>query len=139
MSADDRGLPAKRYLSEEETFVARKAIVRLLRNPKPFDTALRWQLAALFDPETEHPPYSSPDAAPMEREIILKGRHKGGAKIQNRRKLVIAIALDELRRRDPKKGRDDAIYEIAEQFSVSTRTVEEAVAHLKSRHRRVKA
>jgi hypothetical protein len=130
--ADERGLPVKRYLSKVETFVARKAIARLLRNPKPFDTALRRQLAALFDPETEDPPYSSPDAAPMEREIILKGRHKGGAKIQNRRKREIAIALDNLRRRDPQKPRDDAIHEIAEQFSVSPRTVEEAAAHLKA-------
>jgi hypothetical protein len=126
------GLPTNRYLNPNEEFVARKALVRLLRNFKPFDSALRRQLAALFDPETETAPFSSFDSAPMERKLTFTGRHRGGGRMQNLRKLEIGIALDDLRVRDPKKSRDDAINEIAEQFSVSTRTVEEAASHLQS-------
>jgi hypothetical protein len=126
------GLSLKRYLTDDEEFVALKAIARLLRNQKPFDTALRRQLAALFDPEREEPPYSSPDAAPMERRLVFRGRHHGGAKIQNRRKLEIAIAVDDLRRENLEISRGKVIEEIAERFGVDERTVEGALAHLNS-------
>ncbi len=59
-------LPEKKYLKQNDEFVARKGLVRLLRNQKPLDQTLRRQLAALFDPETETAPFSSFDAAPVE-------------------------------------------------------------------------
>jgi hypothetical protein len=129
------GLPKKQYLKKEQEFVARKAIGRLLRarapngKLKPFDTALRYQLAALFDPETETAPFSSFDSAPMERRLEFAPRHRGGGRQQALRKVQLAIAFDELCRQ-PGKSRDDALHEIAERFSVTTRTVETAAAHL---------
>lgn len=124
----DKHLPLKRYLAGAEEFAARKAIGRLLRNQKSFDRSLRSLLAALFDLETEEPPYSSPDMAPIERKILLKGRHRGSAMIQNRRKLEIAVAVDELIR-EKNFDREDALNETADRFSITTRTVEEAVAY----------
>jgi hypothetical protein len=147
---DENDRPTKRYLTPDKEFVARKALVRLLRSPKPLDSALRRQLAALFDPETETPPFSSFDSAPMELRVVIKARHRGGGKIQRIRKIAIAIEFEKLIR-DPadirdkvlkeiverfeiKDGisRDDALAAIAERFQVSTRIVEDYVAQLKT-------
>jgi hypothetical protein len=125
-----KGLPSKEYLTGNDEFVARKALVRLLRSSDPLDHVIRRQLAALFDRETEVPPYASFDAAPMERRIEIRQRHPGGGKIQNLRKFEIGIALNRLRHEHPAKTRDDAINEIADRFSLSTRAVEDAEARL---------
>jgi hypothetical protein len=121
-------LPTKRYLNADEDFVARKAIVRLLRSSKPFDSYLRRQLAALFDPDPEAAPFSSSDSTPMERRLYFVPRP--GRMSQNLRKLQMAIAFNELCNQQPEKSRDDAINEIAERFGKSTRTIETAIEHL---------
>ena len=118
-----RGQPQKRYLNKDEELVARKAIARLLRSPEPLDSAIRQMLAALFAPERE------PGPTPTERILIFKGRYRGGAKMQHLRKLAIATAVEDLGRT---KSREDAIQDVAQQFSVSVRTVETAVAYLKT-------
>ena len=122
-------LPTKRYLNTDEDFVARKAMVRLLRSPKPFDSYLRRQLAALFDPDPETASFSSSDSTPMERTLKFTPRASGRIS-QNLRKLQMAIAVNELRDQWPEKSRDDAINEIAERFGKSTRTIETALEHL---------
>jgi hypothetical protein len=157
-SAGD-ALPEKRYLNSDKEFVARKALVRLLRNiNNPLDSKLRRLLAALFDPETETPPYSSFDSVPMEQRVIFKGRHRGGGLTQNLRKLEIGSAFDALFRHPtevldellkkivgryeikeiPARGiipmqyeiaREDALAAIAERYKITVRTVEAAVAH----------
>ena len=70
-------LPTKRYLNTDEDFVARKAMVRLLRSPKPFDSYLRRQLAALFDPDPETASFSSSNSTPMERTLKFTPRASG--------------------------------------------------------------
>ena len=121
-------LPTKRYLTKDEDFVARKAIVRLLLSKKTLDGYLRRQLAALFDPEPEVAPFSSGDSSPMERRLVFAKR--SGRMSQNLRKLQIAIAVDELRAAQPEMMREDAIDEIAKRFGFkSSRTVEGALKH----------
>jgi hypothetical protein len=65
----DNAKAAKRYLKGHEERKAREAIGRLLRSSKPLDSALRYQLAEMFD---QLPPYVSFENAPIEREIIFK-------------------------------------------------------------------
>ena len=77
--------PGKRYFTGTLEKEAREAIGRLLRNKKPFDAALRYQLAELFD---GFPPYSSFDAAPMARKIELEF---GGPASRTRLRLEIYI------------------------------------------------
>jgi hypothetical protein len=67
---------AKRYYSPSEEKLGRKAIANLLRSQKPFDSALRRQLAALFDFEDEQLPYSS-FAGAMERKLVFEFRRTG--------------------------------------------------------------
>lgn len=124
------GLPKKRYLSGNQEFVARKALARLLRSSNPVDGVVRSLLAALIDPEGEVPPYSSFDLAPIERRIVITGRQRGGGMIQNLRRLELAVAVTASMQRNSAQKRDDAIHEVAERFSVSTRKVEEALAYL---------
>jgi hypothetical protein len=111
------GLPQKRYLNPDEEFVARKALARLLRNLKPLDSAVRRQLAALFDPETETAPFSSFDSAPIERRLEFKTRHRGGGKTQALRKLEIGIAFDGLMKH-PKYISDPTLRAIVERYEV---------------------
>jgi len=66
--------PAKRYFVGELEGEARRAIGRLLRNRKPLDMALRYQLAELFD---GLPPHSSFDSAPMKQELVFEQRRAG--------------------------------------------------------------
>jgi hypothetical protein len=66
--------PGKRYLEGDLERDARNAIGRLLRSQKPFDSALRYHLAELFD---GLPPHLSFDAAPMARKIVFEHRRAG--------------------------------------------------------------
>ena len=66
--------PAKRYFEGDLDKDARQAIGRLLRSQKPFDSALRYHIAELFD---GLPPYLSFDAAPMARKIVFENRRAG--------------------------------------------------------------
>jgi hypothetical protein len=125
------GLPKKRYLDHDEEIVARKALVRMLRGTKPLRSKIRWLLAALLDPETETPPFSSFDAAPMERRLEFTARHRGGGQTQAFRKLEMAVEFEALWKYEG-KSRDDALNEIADRYSVSVRTVESAFAHYKA-------
>jgi hypothetical protein len=79
---------AKRYYSPGEEKLGRKAIANLLRSQKPFDSALRRQLAALFDFEDEQPghciparpgipPSYSSFAGAMERKLVFEFRRTG--------------------------------------------------------------
>jgi hypothetical protein len=122
-------LPTKRFSNPDEEIVGRKAIVRLLLSPKPFDRYLRRQLAALLDPEPEVAPFSSGDSTPMERRLEFVPRRRGRIS-QNLRKLNIAIAFDELRAAQPEMSREDAIDEIAKRFGKKTRAIEKALAHM---------
>jgi hypothetical protein len=66
--------PAKRYMEGDLEKDARNAIGRLLRSQKPFNSALRYHLAELFD---GLPPHLSFDAAPMARKIVFEYRRAG--------------------------------------------------------------
>jgi hypothetical protein len=118
--------PAKRYLAGELEGEARHAIGRLLRNRKPLDMALRYQLAELFD---GLPPYSSLDAAPMARRIVFENRRAGQPAEVALRDLHLVSDYWRFRvgGRDHKPMvHQDALDEVCKKYDVSTTTVKDA-------------
>jgi hypothetical protein len=114
---------AKRYLSGADEKRARKALGRLLRNGKPLDSLLRYQLAELFDHE---PPHLSFENAPMEREIVFGFRRSGKPRDVTLRNLhlVSDYYRSLVEQGEPRKT---AVAQVCKKYSVSDTAVKEAL------------
>jgi cold shock protein len=113
--------PGKRYFEGELEEKARQAIGRLLRNSKPLDSIVRYQLAELFD---GLPPHQSFDAAPVARKIIFENRRAGR---------LVEVALRDLHLvsdywtfRSAGMVHQDALDEVCKKYGVSTTAVKDA-------------
>jgi hypothetical protein len=113
---------AKRYYSGSEEKTARKAIVRLLRNKKPFDAALRNQLATLFDHEGEQPPYSTFVGA-VERRLAFEFRRTGKPDVALR---DFHLVLEYCALIEEGSPHQRAVNELCKKYKVSDTTVKEA-------------
>jgi hypothetical protein len=92
-----------------------------LRSKKPLDSAIRYQLAELFDGE---PPYSSFDAAPMARRIVFVARRAG--KMNETALKYLHIADEYCRLREKGIPHKQAVGETCDKFNVKETTVKEA-------------
>jgi hypothetical protein len=117
---DDR-YPGKRYLEGNLEREAREAIGRLLRNKWPLDHSLRYRLAELFD---GLPPYTSPDGAPMAREVVFAHRRAGRPKEIILRDLH--LATDYRRLVEDGLPHKRAVDQVCKKYNVSDTTVKEA-------------
>jgi hypothetical protein len=116
---DDRGKPERRYFDETGERAARKAISRLLRNEKPLDSAIRQQLAALFDGETH-----SFNGDPLERKIVFEFRKAGGSKDVTLRDLYLAFDYRTLI--ESGMAHQRAVAQVCKKYRVSDTAVKEA-------------
>jgi hypothetical protein len=110
---DERGLPSQQYL--EDTAVedeCRRALAQLLRNGKPLDSGVRYQLAALIDPDSPEP-----------RRLIFGQVKRGNRQDYGRSFAIAHQVIDFLETGLPLKA---AIEDTANKFGVSKRTVEAA-------------
>jgi hypothetical protein len=121
---DEIGKPEKWYFDETEDREARKAISRHLRSEKPLDSAVRQQLAALFDLDDETPPYISPDGAPVERKIVFEFRKAGGSRDVTLRDLYLAFDYRTLI--ESGLARKKAVAQVCKKYRVSDTAVKEA-------------
>jgi hypothetical protein len=127
-----RRRPEKKYLEPGEEFIGRKALARLLRSHKPLDQTILLRLAALFDPDPETAPFI--DLSPIERRLEFEPR-KDGRKVTteiSRLELARAFNAAWAAKGQAPKARDDALNEIADQYGLSTRSVEAAWSYYKS-------
>ena len=115
-------VPGKRYFTGTLEKEAREAIGRLLRNRKPLDGALRYQLAELFD---GLPPYSSFDAAPMARKIEFKNWRAGEPNEVTLRDLHLASDYRTLI--ETGTPRKQAIDQVCKKYGLSDTAVKEAL------------
>src|SRR4051794_30001664 len=113
--------PAKRYFEGSLDTQARQAIGRLLRNPKPLDSALRYQLAELFDGLA---PFSSFDGAPMPRKIEF-GNRRAGTPVETRLRYM-HLASDYAAYVDGGMPHQKAVNAVCKKYGVSDTTVKEA-------------
>jgi hypothetical protein len=115
--------PGKRYFKGELEEEARQAIGRLLRSNKPLDSAVRYQLAELFD---GLPPYLSFDSAPMKRRLVFEQRRAGKPNddiaLRN-----IHLASDYRTLIEAGTPRKKALGQICEKYGLKDTAVKEAV------------
>jgi hypothetical protein len=115
--------PAKRYFVDKSKLdkEAREAIGRLLRNRKPLNLTLRYQLAELFDGQE---PYCSFDGQPMTRRIAFENRRSGEPTETKLRNLhLVSDYHDLIESGMPHKS---AINQVCKKYGVSDTTVKKA-------------
>ncbi|MCK1578578.1 hypothetical protein IVB03_03010 [Bradyrhizobium sp. 168] len=113
--------PAKRYFEGALELEARRAIGQLLRGSAPLDSAIRYQLAELFD---GLPPHLSFDAAPMARKIVFENVRAGNPNEIKLRNLHLASEFRDLvERGTPRKK---AMNEMCKKYGISDTAVKEA-------------
>jgi hypothetical protein len=127
-----RRRPEKKYLELGEEYIGRKAIARLLRSNKPVDQTILLRLAALFDPDPEAPPFIELSAIERRLEFVPRNANRPITAEISRLELARAFKTALAAKGRVPKARDDTLNEIADEYAVSTRSIEAALAYYKS-------
>jgi hypothetical protein len=117
---DDKRLPVQKYFEEDskDEINGRKALARLLRNPKPLDSYVRNVLADLFDPLSSD---ESEAAHEVRADRQLQFTNVNHRNREDARRAMIAHEVVVCLRKTPKVN--VAIADVAQKFKISTKTV----------------